>query len=67
MYRTSGDVISLLLIRQKKLPFTLKKESFRPKKRIISKILMISSPVALQDLLVGISFLVMKRKTLFKR
>ncbi|MCR5109101.1 MAG: MATE family efflux transporter [Lachnospiraceae bacterium] len=51
-------LISLKLISRKKLPFVLKKDCFRIKKEIIKKILFIGAPVALQDLLVGISFLV---------
>ncbi|SEM12398.1 putative efflux protein, MATE family [Butyrivibrio sp. ob235] len=51
-------IISLILIRKKTLPFTLSRQSFSVDRSIIGKILFIGTPVALQDLLVGISFLV---------
>ena len=51
-------VISFLLIRKKSLPFTLDKTMLRFDRRIIGKILFLGTPIALQDLLVGISFLV---------
>ncbi len=51
-------VISLIIIRKKKLPFILDKSCFKVEKDIIKKILFIGTPVALQDFLVGISFLV---------
>ena len=51
-------LISWLLIRKRSLPFTMKKAMLRWNGRINRKILRIGIPVALQDLLVGISFLV---------
>ncbi len=51
-------VISLFLIKRKTLPFKLNRRSFKPERKIIKKILFIGTPVALQDFLVGISFLV---------
>jgi len=51
-------IISFMIIRKKKLPFKLESNSFRPDKKIIKKILFIGAPISLQDLLVGISFLV---------
>ena len=51
-------VISLHFISKKKLPFKIDKSSFKPSKDIITKVIRIGAPVALQDLLVGISFLV---------
>jgi putative MATE family efflux protein len=51
-------VISLLLISKKELPFKLDRFCFKLNKEIIKKIVFIGAPVALQDLLVGISFLV---------
>ncbi|MCR5389750.1 MAG: MATE family efflux transporter [Lachnospiraceae bacterium] len=51
-------LISLLLISKKELPFKLDRTCFKLEKEIIKKIVFIGAPVALQDLLVGISFLV---------
>lgn len=51
-------IISLVLISKKTLPFKLDKSCFKFNKEIIKKIIFIGAPVALQDLLVGISFLV---------
>lgn len=52
-------VISLLMIRRKPLPFTLDKDAFSWNGKIVSRILKVGTPIALQDLLVGISFLVL--------
>lgn len=51
-------LISLVLISKKTLPFKLDKSCFKINREIIKKIIFIGAPVALQDLLVGISFLV---------
>ena len=51
-------IISLVLISKKTLPFKLYKSCFKFNREIIKKIIFIGAPVALQDLLVGISFLV---------
>ena len=51
-------VISLIMISKKSMGFSLNRKSFRADHRIMFKILFIGSPVALQDMLVGISFLV---------
>lgn len=51
-------IISLVLISKKTLPFKLDKSCFKINREIIKKIIFIGAPVALQDLLVGISFLV---------
>ncbi len=51
-------IISLLLIRRMQLPFTFEKSMIKADKSIIGKIVQLGFPVALQDLLVGISFLV---------
>ena len=51
--------ISLLMIRRKPLPFTLDKDAFSWNGKIVSRILKVGTPIALQDLLVGISFLVL--------
>ena len=49
--------LSLLIIRRRELPFTLTREDIRFDKAVIGKILKLGSPVALQDLLVSLSFL----------
>lgn len=50
-------VLSLVLIRRRELPFTLTKKSLRPNGNLIRQILFLGIPIALQDLLVSISFL----------
>ncbi len=50
--------VSLLLIRRKKLPFEFCKRDIRFHRSLLKRILFFGAPVALQDLLVGISFLV---------
>lgn len=52
--------ISLLIIRKKQLPFHMKKSSLVMDRRIVSKIFRIGLPIALQDLLVGLSFMVIQ-------
>ncbi|MCR5770001.1 MAG: MATE family efflux transporter [Butyrivibrio sp.] len=51
-------LISLLLISKKKLPFEFNLKMLRWDRKIIGKILFLGTPIAVQDLLVGISFLV---------
>ena len=51
-------VLSLLLIRNQKFPFTLKKEDIRFDGKWIAPVVRIGLPVAFQDFLVSISFLV---------
>ncbi len=51
-------LISLVLISKKTLPFEFNRKKIKWDSRIIGKILLLGVPVALQDLLVGISFLV---------
>ena len=51
-------IVSALIIRKKTLPFTFKKELVRFYPEILLKELRLGTPIALQDLLVGISFLV---------
>lgn len=51
-------VISLALIRKQKLPFEFDKKSIRPQGTIIKKVVVLGLPIALQDLLVGMSFLI---------
>lgn len=51
-------VISLALIRRKELPFELKRENIRIEKNLLRKMTSLGAPIALQDLLVSISFLI---------
>ena len=51
-------IISLLIIRRKPLPFIFKKEFIKLQPKVLLKELKLGAPIALQDLLVGISFLV---------
>ena len=51
-------VISYGLIRRKTLPFSFQKGYLRLSGSIVRKIVLLGTPIALQDLLVGISFLV---------
>lgn len=52
-------IISFLMIRKAKLPFEFHKANIKLKKNYSSVIIRIGTPIALQDFLVGISFLVM--------
>lgn len=49
--------LSLVIIRRRQLPFTLTREDIRFNRAVIGKILKLGTPVALQDLLVSLSFL----------
>ena len=49
--------LSLLLIRRREMPFSLKAGVIRPSGKLIRQILILGIPIALQDLLVSISFL----------
>lgn len=51
-------VASFLLIRRKELPFTIKKENMRIHKTYLRQMVNLGAPIALQDLLVSISFLI---------
>ncbi len=51
-------VISLLMIRKKELSFTFERKDICFDAAIVKKIVLIGAPVSLQELLVGISFLV---------
>ena len=50
-------VVSFLLIRNRELPFTMKKENIRIHGVFLRKMVSFGAPIALQDLLVSISFL----------
>lgn len=52
-------VISLLIISRKELPFVLSKDTMKFRKRFAGRIIRIGTPIALQDFLVGMSFLVL--------
>ena len=52
-------LISLLILRRKQLPFQLVRSDLQFSKNIIRKVAALGVPIALQDLLVGISFLVL--------
>lgn len=58
--QASSVIISLFIIRRKTLPFTFKREYIRFNKNIILHELKLGTPIALQELLVGISFLVIQ-------
>lgn len=53
-------VISFLIIRRTKLPFEFRREHIRFVDKCAASIFRIGTPIALQDLLVGTSFLVMQ-------
>ena len=51
-------IVSFILISKKDLPFTIKKESIQIHKTYLRKMTAFGAPIALQDLLVSISFLI---------
>ncbi len=51
-------LLSLVMIKRKTLPFSLNIQTVRWEGSIVRKILLLGTPIALEDLLVGISFLV---------
>ena len=51
-------MLSLVIIRKRKLPFSFSVKYLKPNGGYIKKILSLGTPIALQDLLVSISFLV---------
>ena len=53
-------VVSTIVITKKPLPFSFKKEYIRFDRKIIAQQLKLGIPIALQELLVGISFLVIQ-------
>lgn len=56
--QAASVLLSFFVIRRRKLPFTLTKKLLRFDGRMIRKILFLGVPIAFQDLLVSISFLV---------
>ena len=52
--------VSFLLIRRKALPFKLERAHIRFNRQVVSEVVGLGLPIALQDLLVGISFLVIQ-------
>ena len=50
-------ILSLVVIRKRQLPFTFRIKDIRPRADYIRQILLLGIPIALQDLLVSISFL----------
>ncbi len=51
-------ILSLLIIRGRQLPFAFSRANIRFRKNLIRKILVLGFPIALQDFLVSVSFLV---------
>lgn len=58
MAQAVSVLLSLVIIRKRPLPFTLHRADVRFGKKNIVKILTLGTPIAFQELLVGISFLV---------
>ena len=56
--QAASVLLSLAVIRRRTLPFTIGKKNLRFERRLVGKILALGTPIALQDLLVSISFLV---------
>ena len=50
-------VLSLVIIKHRQLPFTFTRHSIRPQGKYIRSIMIVGTPIALQDLLVSISFM----------
>ena len=56
--QAASVLLSLAVIRRRTLPFTIGKKNLRFERRLVGRILALGTPIALQDLLVSISFLV---------
>ena len=56
--QTVSVVISLILIQKQTLPFEFHRKSIRPQGAIVKKVVILGLPIALQDLLVGMSYLI---------
>ena len=52
-------ILSLILIRRKDLPFSLHRSQLRFVPSIVGRVASLGSPIALQDFLVGLSFLIL--------
>ena len=59
MAQAVSVMASLMILRKKDLPFRLERKDLRFDRDIIRKTTVLGAPIALQDLLVGISFLVL--------
>lgn len=57
--QTISVIISLLMIRGRTLPFTMSKQDIRFKRTVTKQIIIFGLPIALQDFLVSLSFLVL--------
>lgn len=58
MAQAVSVVLSLLIIKKRPLPFVFRRENIRFGRKNMMKILSLGTPIALQEFLVGISFLV---------
>ena len=56
--QTVSVLVSFLVLRRRKLPFRVTRSNLRPNRSILRRIALFGAPIALQDLLVGLSFLV---------
>jgi putative MATE family efflux protein len=56
--QTISVIISLFLISKRKLPFTFHRSNLRLKRSVAARIFCFGAPIALQDFLVSVSFLV---------
>lgn len=57
--QTISVIISLLMIKGRTLPFTMSKQDIRFKSNVTKQIIIFGLPIALQDFLVSLSFLVL--------
>jgi len=58
MAQAFSVLLSIFIIRRRMLPVSLCKKDLRPEKKHIQKILSLGAPIAFQDLMVNISFLI---------
>ena len=58
--QTISVVISLLILKRRVLPFTLTREDIGISSPILARITRLGAPIALQDFLVGLSFLIIQ-------
>ncbi len=57
--QAAGVIVSLRLLKGRELPFTLRRADLRFDREIVRRVTGLGLPIALQDLMVGISFLVL--------